>query len=74
MSHMKDWLYDNRNIEIVVNKQLGHNILRLSVHAHTSLKDINALEKAVKEYLNLNRINSGQLGSQINPKEESKSD
>jgi hypothetical protein len=74
MSHMKDWLYDNRNIEIVVNKQLGHNILRLSVHAHTSLEDINALEKAVKEYLNLNRINSGQLGSQINPKEESKSD
>lgn len=74
MSHMKDWLYDNRNIEIVVHKQLGHNILRLSVHAHTSLEDINALEKAVKEYLNLNRINSGQLGSQINPKEESKSD
>jgi hypothetical protein len=71
---MKDWLYDNRNIEIVVHKQLGHNILRLSVHAHTSLEDINALEKAVKEYLNLNRINSGQLGSQINPKEESKSD
>ena len=74
MSHMKDWLYDNRNIEIVVHKQLGHNILRLSVHAHTSLEDINALEKAVKEYLNLNRINSGQLGSQINPKEESKND
>lgn len=54
MAHMKDWLYDQRNIEIVVHRQLGHNILRLSVHAHTSLADINALEKAVIEYLNIN--------------------
>ncbi len=51
MNHMKDWLYDHRQIEVVVHKALGHNILRFSVHAHTSLEDIVALEKGVKEYL-----------------------
>ncbi len=51
MNHMKDWLYDNRNIEVVVHKQLGFNILRFSVHVHTSEEDILALDSAVREYL-----------------------
>jgi hypothetical protein len=48
---MKDWLYDKKNIEVVVHNFFGHNILRFSVHAHTSIEDITALEKAVREYL-----------------------
>ncbi len=51
MSHMKDWLYDNKNIEVVVHKVLGENILRFSVHAHTSVEDILALERGVADYL-----------------------
>ena len=61
MSQMKDWLYDNRNVEVVVHKQLGYNMLRLSVHAHTSEDDILKLESAVREYLLLNTSNSGKL-------------
>ncbi len=51
MNHMKEWLYDVKKIEVVVHKALGHNILRLSVHAHTSISDILSLEIAVREYL-----------------------
>ncbi len=51
MGHMKDWLYDEKRVEVVVHKALGHNILRFSVHAHTSEGDIRAMEEAVREYL-----------------------
>lgn len=50
MIHMKDWLYDVKKIEVVVHKALGHNILRFSIHAHTSESDIFALEKGVRDY------------------------
>ncbi len=49
---MKDWLYDIKQVEVVVHKALGFNILRFSVHAHTSESDIYALEKALRQYLN----------------------
>ena len=51
MSHMKDWLYDNKSVEVVVHKALGHNILRFSIHAHTSAEDVLALFHAVSDYL-----------------------
>ena len=51
MNHMKDWLYEHKKVEVVVHKALGHNILRFSVHVHTSVEDIQALEKGVREYL-----------------------
>lgn len=47
---MKDWLYDNRSIEVVVHKWMDHPILRFSVHAHTSVEDILALERGVRDY------------------------
>jgi cysteine sulfinate desulfinase/cysteine desulfurase-like protein len=48
---MKDWLYDNKSVEVVVHKALGHNILRFSIHAHTSAEDVLALFYAVSNYL-----------------------
>ena len=56
--HMKDWLYDQRNIEVVVHKWLGKAIIRFSVHAHTSLEDIQTLERGVREYIDefINKI------------------
>lgn len=47
--HLKVWLYD-RSIEVVVHKWLGHCILRVSVHAHTSESDIRALVEATRTY------------------------
>lgn len=49
---MKTWLYDERNIEVVVHRWLNVPILRFSVHAHTSESDILALHTAVQEFLN----------------------
>ncbi len=48
--HMKEWLYETQSIEVVVHKWLGHPILRVSVHAHTSETDIRLLEKGVRAY------------------------
>ena len=48
---MKEWLYENKRVEVVVHKVLGHNILRFSIHAHTSVEDVLALYHAVSDYL-----------------------
>ncbi len=48
---MKEWLYNERAIEVVVHRWLGKPILRCSAHAHTSRADIDALAVAVNEYL-----------------------
>ena len=47
--HLKVWLYD-RSIEVIVHKPLGHCVLRVSVHAHTSESDIHALVEAIRIY------------------------
>lgn len=48
---MKNWLYDERQIEVVVHRWLDRPMLRLSVHAHTSLSDLDLLASAVREFL-----------------------
>lgn len=50
---MKSWLYDERSIEVVVHRWLDRPMLRCSVHAHTELRDIEALVSAVREYLRM---------------------
>ena len=59
MGHMKDWLYDNKRVEVVVHKALGQNILRFSIHAHTSVEDVMALYHAVSDYLS--QFNASQV-------------
>ncbi|MEN9796029.1 MAG: hypothetical protein RLZZ150_1006 [Bacteroidota bacterium] len=49
--HMKQWLYNERAIEVVVHQWLNVPILRCSAHLHTQQRDIDALEAAVREYL-----------------------
>ncbi len=49
--HMKQWLYTERAIEVVVHRWLNVPILRCSAHLHTQRHDIDALERAVREYL-----------------------
>jgi isopenicillin-N epimerase len=49
--HMKQWLYNERAIEVVVHRWLNVPILRCSAHLHTQQRDIDALEAAVREYL-----------------------
>jgi isopenicillin-N epimerase len=49
---MKTWLYDERNIEVVVHRWLETPLLRFSVHAHTTQEDIQRLYGCVREYLN----------------------
>lgn len=49
--HMKQWLYNERAIEVVVHRWLNVPILRCSTHLHTQQRDIDALEAAVREYL-----------------------
>jgi selenocysteine lyase/cysteine desulfurase len=49
--HMKAWLYDERNIEVVVHRWHDTPILRFSVHAHTTQEDLERLVQAVEEYL-----------------------
>lgn len=51
---MKTWLYDERNIEVVVHRWLDVPILRFSVHAHTTLIDLEMLVRAVRDYLGRN--------------------
>ncbi|MBC8125277.1 MAG: aminotransferase class V-fold PLP-dependent enzyme [Candidatus Kapabacteria bacterium] len=48
---MKDWLYNERAIEVVVHRWLGKAILRCSTHAHTSRADVDTLAVAVNDYL-----------------------
>lgn len=48
---MKSWLYDERCIEVVVHRWLDVPILRFSVHAHTTLSDLETLVEAVRDYL-----------------------
>lgn len=48
---MKNWLYDERQIEVVVHRWLDRPMLRLSVHAHTSPSDLETLTSAVREFL-----------------------
>lgn len=48
---MKSWLYDERSIEVVVHRWLDRPMLRFSVHAHTELRDLEALVSAVREYI-----------------------
>jgi len=48
---MKNWLYDQRSIEVVVHEWLGRPMLRFSVHAHTSEADLEALVASVRLYL-----------------------
>lgn len=49
--HMKEWLYTDRAIEVVVHRWLGKPILRCSAHAHTSAGDVSRLVEAVRAYL-----------------------
>lgn len=49
--HMKQWLYTERAIEVVVHRWLDTPILRCSAHLHTEQRDIDALAAAVREYL-----------------------
>lgn len=48
--HMKQWLYAEQAIEVVVHRWLGRPILRCSTHAHTSSSDIDRLVRAVQMY------------------------
>lgn len=48
---MKDWLYDQRGIEVVVHRWNNAPILRFSVHLHTSENDLQRLVASVREYL-----------------------
>jgi isopenicillin-N epimerase len=49
--HMKQWLYMERAIEVVVHRWLNVPILRCSTHLHTEQSDVDVLVKAVEEYL-----------------------
>lgn len=51
VEHMKQWLYTERAIEVVVHQWLGVPILRCSVHLHTERRDIDTLVCAVDDYL-----------------------
>ncbi|TNV72453.1 hypothetical protein FGO68_gene8499 [Halteria grandinella] len=53
---MKAWLYDQRQVEVVVHKWLGHPIMRFSVHAHVSEADCDRLVQTVKEYFTTKHI------------------
>lgn len=48
--HMKQWLYAEQAIEVVVHRWLGRPILRCSTHAHTTSSDIDRLVSAVQMY------------------------
>jgi isopenicillin-N epimerase len=48
---MKNWLYDQRGIEVVVHRWNNVPILRFSVHLHTSGNDLQRLVASVREYL-----------------------
>lgn len=48
---MKEWLYDQRGIEVVVHRWNNAPILRFSVHLHTSENDLQRLVASVREYL-----------------------
>ncbi len=48
---MKTWLYDERNVEVVVHRWLDTPILRFSAHGHTTSSDIQRLCDCVREYL-----------------------
>jgi selenocysteine lyase/cysteine desulfurase len=48
---MKNWLYDERQTEVVVHRWLDRPMLRLSVHVHTSRADLEVLASAVREFL-----------------------
>lgn len=49
--HMKNWLYTERAIEVVVHRWLGVPILRCSTHAHTSQANIEYLALCVQQYI-----------------------
>lgn len=48
---MKTWLYNERNVEVVVHRWLDTPILRFSVHGHTTSNDIQLLCDCVQEYV-----------------------
>lgn len=47
-TELKRWLLDDHQIEVMVQWWLGRGILRFSVHAHTSMQDLETLEKAIR--------------------------
>jgi len=49
--HMKQWLYNEKAIEVVVHRWLGVPMLRCSAHAHTRKANIEFLALSVREYL-----------------------
>ncbi|MCX6140727.1 MAG: aminotransferase class V-fold PLP-dependent enzyme [Candidatus Kapabacteria bacterium] len=51
VDHMKEWLYTERAVEVVVHRWLGYPILRSSAHIHTSQTDVGMLGEAVSDYL-----------------------
>lgn len=59
--HMKTWLYDERKVEVVVHKWLGHEILRFSVQAHVSEADLVKLVQVVKEYYSIHHTEAAKL-------------
>jgi len=52
---LKRWLLDVHRIEVVVQPWLGRGILRFSVHAHTSMQDLETLCVAVAEFEKVKR-------------------
>lgn len=53
VDRMKEWLYTERAIEVVVHRWLGYPILRSSAHAHTSIADVERLTDSVRDYLSM---------------------
>jgi isopenicillin-N epimerase len=52
---LKERLYDEHSIEVVVHRWLDRPILRFSVHAHTEQHDIDALVRALGTELEIRR-------------------
>lgn len=59
--HMKQWLYKERAIEVVVHRWLNVPILRCSAHLHTTREDIDALIQAVEAYLTDSSLRESSL-------------
>lgn len=54
-NELKNYLLEMHRIEVVVQQWLGRGILRFSVHAHTSMSDLEALYSAVAEFEKIKR-------------------
>ncbi len=55
VDELKERIYDEHSIEVVVHRWLDQAILRFSVHAHTEQRDIDALDRALRTELEFRR-------------------